>query len=173
MPEATSNHKPSRRGLLSLAGLLPLAALPALPAITAGRLAINDPLLHLHRQYLATQAAEALASDRVVAIRSRVAERWGECRGDRAIQALWSRDPEHPALCAALSECDGLTQQLSDITDLIVETPATTPAGVAAKLLVAIDVFPKPNDNTEYHERVAIAVMMDAVAALPSQGEVV
>jgi hypothetical protein len=172
MQEAISHPTPSRRGLLSLVGLLPLAAIPTLPAVTSTP-PYDDPLLHLHRQYLATQAAEALAGDRMGAIRNRLVGRWGECLNDRAIQALWSRDPEHPALCAALLECDGLTQQLCDITDLMVETPATTPAGVAAKLLVAIDVFPEPTDRTEYHERIALAVMMDAVAALPSQGEAV
>jgi hypothetical protein len=172
MQEATSNTKPSRRGLLSFAGLLPLATLPAIPAITA-RPTIDDPLLHLHRQYLATLAAEALASDRMEAIRNRIAGRWGAGINDPAVQALWSRDPELLALRAAIAECDELTQQVCDLTDLIVETPATTPAGVAAKLLVAIDVFPEPNDRTEYHERVALAVMMDAVAALPSHGEAV
>ena len=170
MPRAIEHPIPFRRGLLSLAGLLPLAALPALPAIV-GVAATDDPLLHLHRQYLATQAAEALACDRLEAIRNRVAGRCGPGINDPAVQALWSRDPEHSALSAALSECDELTQQLRDITDLMVETPATTPAGVAVKLLVAIDVFPEPGERTEYHERVALAVMMDAVAALPLQTE--
>jgi hypothetical protein len=174
---------PSRRRFLTAgAGLLAAGAavadaapMPSGAAFAArqpadfGDVHAPDPALVVYAKLRAAEANQNEASLACRNLRDKLVERWGDYR-DSASVALWERDPDLAALRAKVEESNGFTALLADLTVELVATPATTLAGLHAKAILAVEMFPKtdagydrewPGDGPDYHEEVALAVLKD------------
>jgi hypothetical protein len=64
-----------------------------------------------------------------------------------------------------LGESDQRVVDLCDLTEQMIATPATTLAGVRAKMRVGLDLWPE-DDAPDWHEETAFAFMTDALRLL-------
>lgn len=126
-----------------------------------------DPVLVLARLYRDVEAAGDRLDKQSRAISYRMTAEYGRLTGEQSADDLWGADPEFGELLRINRECDGFTEQLCEITDAMVATPATTLAGIAAKMQVAIELFPR--ETGDFYEDVALAALKDAVRLLAEE----
>lgn len=157
----------TRRGLLggsaALAGASALAEAPSLAsAALRPRSGGSDPVLVLCRRYWAIDAARHEVDRRLNAIRAGLVAEWGEPMDGH----YWPDDaPGAPELRRLIGVSNNMTAQLCDVVDTLAETPATTAAGMAAKLRIALEQF-SPRPDAQWHEDIAWAFMADAARLL-------
>ena len=121
----------------------------------------TDPTVDLYRRYRAIESEQELIEPRADIIRSCLTAKWGELPG---AYLAWAEDPDSVELTRLTKLSDNCTERLCDLTDAMMVTPATTLAGLRAKLEIAIELW--PTTEGELHEDVAIAFMHDAVRLL-------
>ena len=146
-----------RRGLLGFS----LATLAA--ALTAGLSlpAQTDPALDLYDRYRRTEAEQDQIKPRADIVRSCLTAKWGTLP---TAYLAWAEDPDSAELTRLNKISDDCTARLCDITDELMVTPASSLAGLRAKLEIAIELW--PTTEGELHEDVALAFMRDAVRLL-------
>lgn len=85
-----------------------------------------------------------------------------------ALLAHWGDDPATAEYERLIDESDRMNGEQTAVTDAMMATPATSAAGILAKMRVAVEIWPpgRPHEDTEYHEDVALAFMRDAVRLL-------
>jgi hypothetical protein len=124
----------------------------------------TGPILEAYRRYRELNEEVGPVSAQAQSIRAGLVDRHGEVRNARD---AWERDPAHAELMRLFDKSDSLCSALVAATDTIITTPATTLRGLSVKLQVALDVWPKGDDEElEYHDVAAAAVMRDAVRLL-------
>jgi len=121
----------------------------------------DDPVCALYHRYSILKNAVASDTERRMAIRTGLLTRWGEP------SSAWARDPDAQELDRLNAGSDELVGAGLDLIDQMMETPATTLAGLAAKLRVSIELCgPRDPDAVEYADIVSTAFMLDAVRLL-------
>jgi hypothetical protein len=167
----------TRRGALrgaSIAGLLSIPAIAATntpPALAAGRSETQDPVIILYQRYRELEDTLSPVFGRTEAIRAGLVERWGEVIGRESALERWGHDPAYAELLRVGAETDRLSNAIFELTNKMVETPATTLAGIRAKMQVGLDVWPTGEDMADdYHETAALAFMKDALRLLDERG---
>jgi hypothetical protein len=185
-----TDHNPTtptrgRRGLLGgAAALLAGAAAVTLPraalaggAPSAALVAAADPVLALWRHYNDLLRQQDPVSHSATALRAALVARWGNA-GAATLPAniLWGHDPQYAELVRLNTESDRLGGLIMDTGYAIEDTPATSLAGLRAKIQCAIQLWPTNQDyfdNCDYHEDFALAALRDADRLLGSRGELV
>jgi hypothetical protein len=131
---------------------------------------VADPVLALYRHWRTMEDACQVAEKRHKEMRTGFVVRHGDLASQwsRSILSRWEADPAHAELGALCAEVDRLNEAAYDIVEEMMVTPATSLAGIIAKLKVGLDIWPKtkPPDALESHEEVAYAVMEDALRVL-------
>ena len=94
----------------------------------------QDPVLELERQWWAVNDAAVPLEAAHTALRAKMAERIGREPWDRGGRTKWRRDPDAAKLAKLNDDIDHLLDRQYDIMDQMVETDATTLAGIHAKL---------------------------------------
>jgi hypothetical protein len=159
MPTATNHYTtPTRRSALGFS----TAALTA--GLTVPALA-EDPILGLYRRYRALEDTSLHIEERDTLLRAGLTERCGEIGRDRPAYQCWGQDLAYAELMRLNDESDQTSNALADVTDEIMETPATTLAGLQCKMRVGLDLWPTSGGD-DYHELAALAFMKDALRML-------
>jgi hypothetical protein len=130
MPKATdTNTTPTRRSALGFSAAALFAGLTT-PALAV---ADDDPVVALYRRYAAAEAASETANEKLAQLRAILSARWGE-RGE------WKHDPDYREFQRLYGEGDQRVVDLCDLATQMIETPATTLAGVRAKMRVGLSL---------------------------------
>jgi hypothetical protein len=146
---------PTRRAAIGFS----LATLAA--GLTVPALAQTDPALDLYDRYRRTEAEQDQIKPRADIVRSCLTAKWGTLP---TAYLAWAEDPDSAELTRLNKISDDCTARLCDITDELMVTPASSLAGLRAKLEIAIELW--PTTEGELHEDVALAFMRDAVRLL-------
>jgi len=151
--------RPTRRRMFSgiLAGATLAGAASALASIPKPEARAVEPLVQLYRQILDLEMRSAAADQR--------------CR------AITAQQPMEPAARiaawrAADAECTAAIGEQSELILQMMDMPATTAAGVIAKLLVAAMLAPPEVDHAQldFYEDMARNAVLDAALVLPVPG---
>jgi hypothetical protein len=123
--------------------------------LSAAPLAVAvDPVLVLFNSWQVIEAAVI----RVDALHAAAKAACGSAR---------QSDPNYPECRRLLEESDRLCDQVTDVVLRIMETPATSLAGIVGKMRIVLREWPTiPAEECELHEKLAIACMTDAVRLL-------
>jgi hypothetical protein len=162
------NTTPTRRSALafSAAAIVAGFTVPALAGVAA-----EDPILALYCRYRELEDASLRIEELTDLVRAGLTERCGEPRRDRPANQCWGQDPAYTELLRLNDECDQAAEGLTDVTDKIMETPATTLAGLQRKMRVGLDLWPTSGGD-DYHELAALAFMKDALRLLSGSAAV-
>jgi len=129
----------------------------------------EDPVLALYRRYQKTEVAGDAVYARHKILRATLIERNGDpCKLQCSAESIWGHDPSYAEFCASFDETDRLGAVSTDLIQQIMATPATTLAGLLAKMRVGMSAWAPAEspEDTDFDEDVACAVMADAVRLL-------
>jgi hypothetical protein len=168
MSQATQTHTtPTRRCALGFSAAAIVAGITT-SALVEARHEIEDPVIVLYRRYRGLGDAGLHIDERTGPLRAGLVERWGEIGRHQSADQLWEHDPASTELSRLNDESDQITDALTDVTNEIMETPATTLAGLRCKMQIGLDLWPTGGrkEDREYHEDAAFAFMKDALRLL-------
>jgi hypothetical protein len=137
------------------------AQMPGRPGATI--IGTEDPIIALYQRLIATNAADYQLDAPCAALRAKLVDRWGEPGPEND---TWHSDPDHSELRRVIAESDRLNCESIDTLHEMMATPATTLAGVLAKMRAAVEIFSQFRELVEWHEEMAFAFMKDAVRLL-------
>jgi hypothetical protein len=157
-------------GLLTAGGAAADAAAAATGAGSAGAASPfanvqPDPVVALCEELRRLEAAQRPVSRAFDRLRSELIRKYGDVRESDGVRQRWEADPIHAELKRLNRECDAFTSEICDAIENILATPATSAAGISGKLQVAIGEM-LPCGAREFHERVALTVLIDATRFL-------
>ena len=156
----------TRRGLLGAAAVAPLAALPAVAAVPLA----GDQVLASVARLQALRAAQDAVFAREVAARAALVARWGEIPSGLSGHAHWGRDRAYPEFDRLVDECDALSERITTLIEEIADTPASSLAGLLAKVRLAIGECPEQlrcnPGSREWHEMVMFKALDDVERVL-------
>jgi hypothetical protein len=142
-------------------------------AIAAGMRQVEvleeDPVPALYRRYSEAKNGCDTASARAAAQRTALIERFGDpARLHCSAKDIWGHDPAYQEIGATIAESDRLGAIYTDLIGQMMETPATTLAGLLAKMRVGMDTWAptKSPEDIDFDEEAARAFMADAVRLL-------
>jgi hypothetical protein len=120
----------------------------------------DDPVVALYRRYQEAEETSKNTDRNVDSLRAILMRRWGEFSD-------WKHDSDYLAFKRLLDESNQRVNDLCDLTQQMMATPATTLAGVRAKMRVGLGLWPYGDDyKPEWHEIAAFAFMTDALRLL-------
>jgi hypothetical protein len=164
MAQAETKSTTSRRKLLAAPAVIALAGLGA--AVSRPAIA-DDPVVTLHRKWMPLKAEADRFEAMSIAVDNRMVARCGEPLGtnDRTCWTRWKQDPEYVEYRRLIGETDRWDNLAYDVRVNILETTATSAAGMAIKLQHILDGFP-PDIGGEAWETDAQAGLREAVRFL-------
>ena len=158
----------SRRRLLAGSGLGVALAIVGLP-IAAEAAAASDPVVAIYVKWRAVEDAETIADDRFSELRAILVQRYGEA-GEVSANEAWGRDPIYAEFEANRNKSNELSDEVADLVDAMMETPATSLEGIRCKMLTALEVWKfieLPNAREPDHtDTMTVAFLRDAVRVL-------
>jgi hypothetical protein len=120
----------------------------------------EDPVGALYRRYHEAEEASKNTDRNIDSLRAILTRRWGEFSN-------WKHDSDYLVFKRLLDESNQLVSDLCDLIHQMMATPATTLAGVRAKMRVGLGLWPYGDDyEPEWHEEAAFAYMTDALRLL-------
>jgi hypothetical protein len=132
-------------------------------------------VLALWRRYVDLERASDRAYRPAAALHAALVARYGKGGAQTSVADLWGHDPDFPELERLNEESDRLNELQMEAGDTIAATPATSLAGLRAKVRLAMSLWPTGSllEYTDYHEDFALAVLRDADRLLAIHGETV
>jgi hypothetical protein len=120
----------------------------------------EDPVVALYRRYQEAEETSKNTNRNVDSLRAILTRCWGEFSD-------WKHDSNYLVFKRLLDESNQRVNDLCDLPQQMMATPATTLAGVRAKMRVGLGPWPFGDDyKPEWHEKAAFAYMTDALRLL-------
>jgi hypothetical protein len=126
----------------------------------------EDPVVALYRRHQEAEETSKNTNRNVDSLRAILTRCWGEFSD-------WKHDPNYLVFKRLLDESNQCVNDLCDLTQQMMTTPATTLAGVRAKMRVGLGLWPYGDDyekHAQLHEEAAFAFMTDALRLLDEVG---
>lgn len=156
-------NRTTRRGVGLAALLAPLGAVAAAAEPVS---AASPQIRRLWVDLVAARAAFVAFEASPQPHREDFVARWGEIPRGMSGDEHWGHDPELPALIAAANESNRLVAIDSDCLDALLDYPGRSAADVACKLAAVLDIWRATGGLDDYHEQVAMKLMVDAERTL-------
>ena len=160
---------PTRRHTMFGAGSI--AALLTAPVLAKAQQQAESPIQTLYKKYQSACRVSERVYEPVVALRAALIKRWGDIPRGGSGEGTWGHDPDYWLMDAGLERCEQVDDEMWEVRDQLLRTPAATVADMHIKLQVIADNQPADLSGLDAYEVDTIHFLREAVQIL-DQGRV-
>lgn len=150
----------------SMFGAGAVAALMAAPVLAKAQPQAESPIQMLYDKYQSACRASEQAHEPVTALRAALTERWGSIPRNGSAQSTWGHDPDYWLMDAGSECCEQFDDEMWEVRDQLLQTPAATVAEMHLKLRVIADNQPVDLSGLDGYEVDNIHFLREAVQLL-------